>query len=529
MRKIQKQGRQQGVALVTVLLVLILLSAMALGLMYMSTTETLINANYRNEQAYYFAAKAGMEELRDRLMASNASTISTQIPTAAPDSSGNNIKYMFNGTTVNPWDNSSPYFDSELCHDNYPGTTSVATDLPCSSSYYGGATPTAITGGSVLPYKSAIPFKWARISWKLNNSVPNRLVNNSYAVSAPVCWNGTYELPTASTCQALTPSANQVYLISALAASNTTGVNQRKMVQAEVALQPAQPFPYGLFATGSGCGAVTLGGGASTDSFSSANGAYSNSNSSNTGGDVGSNGNTLAKGSSQIGGSVGSPVTPAVQGACPATLTTTGGAGMISDAGHLNQLLTFPPVVIPTPTIANTTGPSYSQSKQPPNPLPPGNYGDISLSSHMNLTLNSGVYNVTSLSVTGQATITINGAVTLNIVSTSNTSPLDLEGGGFSNTSGIASNFQINYAGPTGCSVNPCGSVKVAGGQNAYMVLDAPNTAVTLVGNSDFYGAVVGNQIDASGGARFHYDRNTKSPVPSNSYYSLISFRDLPY
>jgi hypothetical protein len=322
-----------------------------------------------------------------------------------------------------------------------------------------------------------------------------------------------------------------VYLITALAASSTTGVNQRKMVQGEVALQPAPPFPYGMFATGTGCAAVTLGGGATTDSFSSANGPYNQqTNASNTGGDVGSNGNTLAKGGATIGGSVGSPVSPAIQGACPATLSVNGSnAGMIQDAGGLNQLLTFPTQVIPTPTIANTTGPSYSQSNQPPNPLPPGNYGEISLSSHMSLTLNPGVYNVTSLSVTGQATLNISGAVTLNIVSTSNTSPLDLEGGGFTNTTDIASNFQINYAGPTGCSANPCGSLKVAGGQNAYMVLDAPNSLVTLVGNSNFYGAVIGNQIDASGGARFHYDRNTKSPVPSNSYYSLISFRDLPY
>ncbi len=57
----------------------------------------------------------------------------------------------------------------------------------------------------------------------------------------------------------------------------------------------------------------------------------------------------------------------------------------------------------------------------------------------------------------------------------------------------------------------------------------SPNATVTLRGNVDIYGSIIGNTINNAGTPGFHYDNNLKSPVPSNSYYSLISFRDLPY
>jgi hypothetical protein len=176
-----------------------------------------------------------------------------------------------------------------------------------------------------------------------------------------------------------------------------------------------------------------------------------------------------------------------------------------------------PAPIIPTPVIANTAGPNKSN----PSTLSPGNYGDITLNAHNNLTLASGTYNINSLTLTGQATLTVTGAVTLNVVGSGVTTVVDLQGGSVTNTSGIAQNLQINYAGT--------GNINVAGGSATYLVVDAPNANVQLVGNSDIYGAIVGKQISNSGTPKLHYDRNTKSPVPSNSYYSLLSFRELFY
>jgi Tfp pilus assembly protein PilX len=522
MRLLQKRGTQKGIALLTVLLLLVLLSALALGLMYMSSTETLINTNFRNEQAYYFAAKAGMEEMRDRMMAANTNSINSSLPAGVPSLLGGNILYIINegNLTANSvknaiWSNAANnnYMDTELCHDGYTITgltNSSVSDLPCTTV----PTGTITTTTSQLNWKNtaaALPFRWSRISLKLNGTLPNHMVNSSLASTANVCWNGVYEIATTSACAVGT---NPVYLITALAANNDANRPIRKMVQAEVALQPAQPFLWGMFATGTGCGAVNLSGNVATDSYTTAGGQTYSSSHTSTGGDVGSNGSVSANGSVTIGGSVGSTLYPGTNGACPGNAYS--GPALVNNPA--NQITQIPggAITIPTPVIANTTGPAESD----PGTLSPGNYGDLTIK-HGTTTLSAGVYNVNSITISANGVLAASGAVTINVVGNGNTSPIDLEGGGVSNPSGLASNLQINYAGT--------GSVKVVGGSTAYLVMYAPNAAVTLMGNADIYGSVIGNTINNGGTPGFHYDKNLKSPVPSNSYYSLISFRDLPY
>lgn len=540
MKHSAKSKSQRGIALFAVLLILLLLSAMAAGLMYMSSTETQINSNFRSEQTAYFAARAGLEELRDRMMAASLNaTIANSLPQLAPDTAGGNILYIVNPgsgalNSINPWDAGSTNFDTDLCHDGYAGLSATTVGTPCTSAY-SGSPALAMIKTSTLPFATtgaALPYRWARVSLKVNGSVPGATVNSgpSYGPSNVVCWNGVYEvvLPTggaqtATNCTLMTPSANPVYMITALAVTKS---GARKMVQAEVALNPAQPFPYGLFATGTGCGAVTLSGGGgggggvnptpTTDSYTSANGGTYLTTATSTGGDVGANGNISLGGGTWIGGAVGSPITPSIVGNCPAApLSINGGSGgIIPDPANLIQPISA--VSIPTPVIANLTGPDEKNKST----LSPGNYGNISLTS-TDLTLASGTYNINSISISGQATLRISGAVTLNVVGNNVNVPVDLEGGSVTNNTKIASNLQINYAGTS--------TLKIAGGAATYLTVDAPNADVQLTGNSDIYGAVVGNTISVSGGGRFHYDRNTKSPVPSNSYYSMISFRELYY
>ncbi len=61
------------------------------------------------------------------------------------------------------------------------------------------------------------------------------------------------------------------------------------------------------------------------------------------------------------------------------------------------------------------------------------------------------------------------------------------------------------------------------------MILNAPNAAVSLTGNSDLYGAVIGKTITDTGGTKFHFDRNTKLGPQSTGSYSEISYRDVAY
>ena len=67
-------------ALLLVLLTLFLLSAIGLGMLYMSNTETVVNSNYRDTQLAFFAMRGGLEEMRDRMRSNSISPIA--LPTA---------------------------------------------------------------------------------------------------------------------------------------------------------------------------------------------------------------------------------------------------------------------------------------------------------------------------------------------------------------------------------------------------------------------------------------------------------------
>jgi len=552
-------NQQSGVALLFALLALFLLTAIALGMIYMTNTEGSVNANYRNDQALYFAAKAGLEEARNRLMPTNPNSLvppnCTGGPSAClattpvvPGPGNNGIMYIINGGTnpgaVQPWSSPTVQFgDNELCHDGYTalGISPQSSDVPCQGSLPAGNGWYATTA-SLLPFNgtaAALPFQWVRIAMKVNNSVQSYPVNGAFAGGTPVCFDGAEEIllqgPATDCTKMVTantppgPAANPVFLITSLAASPVTGA--RRMVQAEVAVSPAPPFPYGMFATSNGCGAVTLGGGATTNSFTSANGGNYSTTASSTGGDVGSNGNVSALGNAQIGGMVGvpavAPAAMATQGPCPGNnFTTNGGAGFV----------TLNPPVHPNPNTLTTIQPYTFTPPPPPNPAPPttaynvqkagatilpGSYGNISVNAGGTLVLTAGTYNINTLTVNGNAQIVTTGPVVINVMGAGSATPVTINGGGLANTSGIANNFQINYSGT--------GTVQLGGGAQTYMIVNAPAANVKLKGGTDFYGAIIAATIDDSGGVNFHFDKNSKLGPPNPGNLTEISFRDVMY
>src|SRR5438132_1332778 len=86
-------GNERGIALLIVLLALLLLSAIGMGMMYMSDTETSINGNYRDTQLAFFAMRSGLEEARDRMRSNSVSPLT--LPTAMPGAA-NSILYLIN-------------------------------------------------------------------------------------------------------------------------------------------------------------------------------------------------------------------------------------------------------------------------------------------------------------------------------------------------------------------------------------------------------------------------------------------------
>ena len=62
---------QDGIALLIAIFVLLLISVVAIALLVSSGTETALGANYRTSSTVYYAAIAGLEEARGRLLPKN--------------------------------------------------------------------------------------------------------------------------------------------------------------------------------------------------------------------------------------------------------------------------------------------------------------------------------------------------------------------------------------------------------------------------------------------------------------------------
>jgi Tfp pilus assembly protein PilX len=103
-----RRDRERGISLLLSMLALMLLSAVAIGMMYMSSTETAISSNFKGEETAYFAARAGLEEVRDRMLTSNANSIATLLPTTMPGAGGTGVLYVLqNGVTAADFQNLS--------------------------------------------------------------------------------------------------------------------------------------------------------------------------------------------------------------------------------------------------------------------------------------------------------------------------------------------------------------------------------------------------------------------------------------
>jgi hypothetical protein len=555
----RQTNRERGVALFFAVFALLLLTGIATTLIFMANTENSVNTNYRNEQVAYFAAKAGVEEARARMMASDPNTVNvsgTALPIAAPTTVNSGIVYIVNNGTssnsVQPWNTSNAYADDELCHDGYGSVfgTAVAPNIRCTTSGLPSGTGWYTSYNSTLPFNGtagALPYKWARIAPKVNGSLTyltgtgssasmnTYLVNTDgthYPGATMVCWDGTEELPLAinatppaTQCKQMLTASNapmtNVYVITALGVSST---GARKMVQSEAALNPVAPFPYGMYATSQACPAITFNGNnPSTDSYTSASGQTYSGTHLNTGGDIGSNGG-VAVGNGNIGGIVG--VLPTGIGPC-ATPFTIGANG--SDIG-----LNCPGAFCVPKSATPLSAPNSFPTPPAPNPLPPntnyngsnnivpGTYGNISLSGNQTLTMAPGTYNINSLSMAGNSQIVVSpaGAVVLNVAGTGQSTPLAIAGNGVSDDT-VANDFMINYAGT--------GAVSIAGNGSVTAVLNAPKATVTQTGNGNWYGTLLASTLTIGGNAFFHYDRNSALSPPSNGYFTIIGYREVAY
>src|SRR6266404_3711464 len=121
---------ESGIAMLAALFALLLLTAIAVGMMYMATSETQVNSNFKDSQRAFWGARAGLEEVRARLYTGKAvfGDLVPLAPTALPGNA-NSLLYVARAGSAAPWNQ-----DVEVCRE-YAGNSPIAcvNGLPSSA------------------------------------------------------------------------------------------------------------------------------------------------------------------------------------------------------------------------------------------------------------------------------------------------------------------------------------------------------------------------------------------------------------
>lgn len=255
-------------------------------------------------------------------------------------------------------------------------------------------------------------------------------------------------------------------------------------------------FDYAAF----GKNSVVWGGGATTDSYSSAGGANQyGATQSNADGNIGTNGDQcdVVNFNGTAGGVQGN-----VEYGTSGSSCAVDGGNYTGSAYPQGTEPAFPSVVIPsTPSCTGAVDTSINSAAS----LTPGCYKDVVTKDKVTLTAGTYIMSSFTMSSAGAELHVGSGPITIYIAcNDSTTTGIDMTGNGVTNP-GFVSTSLIFMVAPS------CTNIKVTGGSDASYAVYAPDTNVTITGNSDLYGAIVGKTIDATGGANIHYDKALKT------------------
>ena len=110
---------EAGIALLISIFILLLISVVAIALIVSSGTESALAGNYRSSTSVYYAAQAGLEEVRGRLSPKNPNFFPNTDPNFLPSPPLDvcHPRYVLNplgSETVTPWVAGSTYADNEF-------------------------------------------------------------------------------------------------------------------------------------------------------------------------------------------------------------------------------------------------------------------------------------------------------------------------------------------------------------------------------------------------------------------------------
>jgi hypothetical protein len=211
----RRRRSEAGVALLIAIFVLLLIGVTAIALIISSGAESALAGNYRSSASTYYAALAGLEEGRGRLLPSNPDYLGAFLAPPGAQLPLGQVRYILNplpGEIVNPTDlsNASTYPDKEYDKEYGSGALASATVQSTAS-----VSPAAGIPGPL--------YKWVRINAvtekSLNLDVDGRGSNDS---STPLYYDfaclDTPGSPRPSLCLNHSPNAVQALEVTALAA-----------------------------------------------------------------------------------------------------------------------------------------------------------------------------------------------------------------------------------------------------------------------------------------------------------------------
>jgi Tfp pilus assembly protein PilX len=502
---------EKGIALVIAIFLMGTLSALAVSMMFLAQTETASSRNYRTMSQARYAAEAGVHQTLNYLMYTY---------TAPPS------PFTGYGTTKSP----------------------VTCTSGCTHNQANTCTPTTIalavsTGCIVVGYSAATSNNPAGT---VNSSGSGTLAVNAFGTTTDA-GRGTVTYGAAAILmemRAVTPygsTAASVIQTWQIVSDGTVPPSTAAIVEVSGALERefgvAQTFA--VFATGTGCGAISLSGNVQTDSTNDGSTVTA------SGGNVGTNGNMTIAGHVDVHGSLSSPrsgIGSCVNGANMTALTEGGAATVDGNAlVQLPQALNFPtpslPIPMPptsamasgvtscatvyavNPTVLPATWCSYASSTVT---LTPTSAVTILLGNISgNWALNGGSYAINSVGSGNLSVPAAGSGVKVNLTGKNSdgsqmANPFNLNGQGVVNSSNDASKLEILYAGT--------GTFDMTGGSNAAMLLYAPNAYVTTHGNSDIWGSLLVAGVTSAGTPRFIYDNRLQKEIVTLGNYMMTSF-----
>jgi hypothetical protein len=173
------RSSEDGIALLIAIFVLLLISVVAIALLVSSGTETALGANYRTSSTVYYAAMAGLEEARGRLLPKNPNYFGNSvIPTTLPLGQTVYVINRATGDNIAPWDSSNSYYDNEY-----------QTEFGTAASSASWQSANSVWDNNIQGIPGPM-FKWVRINAATEQSLFLQVnASGSYNNSTPIYYD----------------------------------------------------------------------------------------------------------------------------------------------------------------------------------------------------------------------------------------------------------------------------------------------------------------------------------------------------